>query len=259
MATTNGYLPASEIITDASQAAGDPSAGIVGRTRYLSFVQRGLALMCQDTNYEKRYFDAPVPSDLIVDLPKWMAGMDGVWLYNGVKCNPMGAVNVYEKEDFVHGGGPGYFSGVMWGNQGGVIDAMQYPPGQPQEPWNLRYYGIHKGRMYLSTQCTGFQWIRIKYSGLGFDAWDGDETLEVPMWAREAITDYATMKAAELRQYEEGKTNLMRAVLKDKQEEFRSPAGSWSRARGYWGMMDYKQRNETVLYISRMGHGGETI
>lgn len=268
MGTTLGYLPASEVILIAAQAAGDPTANIVGRSRYLSFVQRALTQMCLDVEFDVKYFDEPIPSSGVVKLPEWMAGMRNVWIYNG-DCNaPNGIVNVYEKQGFIYperegnNNPTGYFAYNM---QNGNPDSMQANSGwwgdwwgPQQNPW-LRYYGLdkRKGKMYLSMQCQGYTRIKIEYAGLGFDAFCGDESLEIPIWATEAIADYVAMLALEQRQYEEGKTQLLRARYMDKKNDIKSPNGSWFLAMAHWGQMDGKERKDTVMYVSRMGRSYE--
>lgn len=262
MATTSGYIPASEVMASGAQAAGDPTMGIVGRPRYLSFAQEGLQKMCQDTQFEQRLFTEAMPANGILDLPRWMAGMDGVWVHDGSNCAPVGTVNIYEKSGYFHNGdmGPG-FSHSPWDAS---RDAMQMGANGGtnqvyfgQEPWDLRYYGIRRGQMFLSPSCRGFGFVRIAYSGLGFDEFCQDTDIEIPMWARFAIADFITMRAAELRQFEEGKTQLMRAVLADKQKQMTAYDGTWTTAMGYWGGLDRKERSDVVLYISKLGVGGE--
>lgn len=265
MGAATGFLPASEVILIASQAVGDPSRNIVGRGRYLSFVQRALTQMCLDVEFDVKYHDVPIPSTGVVALPQWMAGLRNVWVYNGDCDTPNGIVNVYEKEGFVYPEVENPTGSFSYNMQNGNPDSMQANSGWWGDWWGasnnpfLRWYGLdkRKAKMYLSPSCTGFTRIKMEYAGLGFDAFCGDETLEVPIWASEAIADFVTMKAAEQRQFEEGRTNLMRAIYKDKEAEFKSPTGSWFRAMGHWGQMDSKERKDTVMYISRMGHAFE--
>lgn len=264
MGSTTGYLAASEVIAQAAQAVGDPSANIVGRPRYLSFIQRALTQMCLDVEFDVKVYDIAIPDNGIVPMPAWTAGLKNVWVYNGTCEAPNGIVDIYEKDGFffpdTQTPTTGSFSYNM---QNGSPDSMQANSGWRGMGWGsssdpfLRWYGIQKAKMYLSPSCRGFSRIKMEYAGLGFDAFCGDETLEVPIWASEAIGDFVTMKAAEQRQFEEGRTNLMRAILKDKEAEFKGSNGSWIRAMSHWGQMDSKERKDTVMYISRMGHSYE--
>jgi hypothetical protein len=96
--------------------------------------------------------------------------------------------------------------------------------------------------------------------GLGFDHYCGDEDeLLIPTWAQAAITDRVILRAAEVRQHEEGKTMLMRDIIRSKDREYKEPIGSWFRAMGRWGGMDDKERSDSILLMSRMGYAGESI
>lgn len=265
MATHTGYLSAGEVMTDAAQAAGDPSLNIVGRGVYLALLRRALSKMCLEIPIDKRYYDAVIPANGIFQLPKWMAGMNNVWVYNGDQCDPETASNAYEKENFTFEEGENWPSnGLSYNMQNGTSDAMQANSGidgfwMTTESQYLYYYGIHKGKMMLSSSCRQFSRIRIDYNGLGFQDYCGEEDLLVPFWASEAITDFITMKAIEQRQYEEGKTQLFRSILVDKTVEMKAFDGTWSKAKMYWGQMDNKERKDTVMYISKMGHAFETF
>lgn len=256
MATTTGYVPATNIINGAASRAGDPTARIVRRPVYLSFVQKGLERMSFDTQFERRFLDTTIPESGVVSLPKWMTGMAGVWLYNGDRCNPLGMVPIYEKEGYASG-----FSNSPWNSHD---DIMQMGASGSNiagfgEPDRLRYYGIVGDKMHLSRQCKGYEFIRIEYSGIGIDDYCAEEDILIPLWAREAITDFVAMKALEVRQFQEGKQQIFRAVMQDLYQEVNGPNGSWARAQIYWGGLDAKERFDTHLYVGRLGRSGETM
>jgi hypothetical protein len=251
MAHVTGYIKAEEVATNAAQSVGDPDAQIVRRPVYRALVRRALTLLCHDVPLDIRQFDTAIPEDQTVQAPKWMAGIQGVWVYNGERCNPVGAQEVYRK----------YTDGERFmKNQWGSTDDPMKVNHLYTTPGNLRHYAFNnrEGKMVL-WNCHGYEFIRITYAGLGFDAYCSDMELEIPMWAEQAITDWVTYHAAEIRQHEEGKYNIMQSVLNRKDKALTEPTGSWLKAMSYWGSLDGKDRSDTVLYISRMGYGGEFI
>lgn len=260
MAHHSGYINAGVVLKNAAAAVGDPDANIVRKPVYMAFIQETLMEMCHDVPFSEKIYDAAIPESRIVDAPKWMAGVKMVGVYNGTKCAPSTLFEVYRRENYHHHGGAG-FARNTWDNLG---DPMK--PGfgggasTLSEPMNLRYYGYMDEKFQLSPACSGFEWLRVVYSGLGFDHYCGDEEeLLIPTWAQAAITDRVIHRAAELRQHEEGKTMLMRDIVIRKDKEYKEPTGSWFRAMGRWGSMDDKERSDSILTMSRMGYGGESM
>jgi hypothetical protein len=253
MAHLAGTVPASEIIIDAAQSIGDPGCEKVGRPRYKSFVQKALAEMCFDAKYDHRYFDAAIDETRIIKVPKYVAGVNAVYAYNGENCNVSSRVNIYLKRNYFHNGvGNKGFARNNWSN---IDDNMQTSSGILNEPTNRYYYGWDEtaGEMHLSPTCSRWQRVRIEYVGIGMTEMCQEEQIRVPMWCREAIEHYVAMRAAQHLIHLEGKTRIATDQYRDFKEEYKGINGSWANARARWADMDDKERDDIALYISQLG------
>ncbi len=263
MANIAGYVPASQVVTDAAQRIGDPTASIVGRPRYNSFVQSGLERLCFDIPWDVKMHDTDIPASLIVtDLPEYISGIRNIWLYGG-QGGAGTTVQVHLKDNMVHDGacensddngtntnGLSYFANNKWWN---YPDGMQMSIGY-FEPWNMYYAGWRNGKLYLSQQCTQFGRIRFDYTGIGIDKFCPGEPMAVPIFAREAIETYVAMRGAEHMMYIEGRSSIAAGHLKMLRDEYKAADGAWANAMMYWAQADGQDRKDIVLYTSYMGY-----
>lgn len=252
MSNFAGYIPESQLITSASARAGDPDGGIVGQSRYRDFLASGLRNLCLGAEWDKRYHDTEIPTDRIVaDMPKYISGLNSIWLYNGPMCDPLtrqGSVRVHLKE-YVHDGGLGGFQDNQWWN---------WPDGTQNsiglfEPINLFYGGWNNGKLYLSPQCSAYGRVRISYTGVGLNAYCPNEEMQVPIWAVEALECYVAMRACEHMIGMEGKTQEATYKHKLFLGEYKDIRGAWSDAKMYWAQADANDRKDIVTFISYLG------
>ena len=72
------------------------------------------------------------------------------------------------------------------------------------------------------------------------------EDFEVPMWAREAITDFVIHRVALAIERED--PQFMARVISRKEGELKGNGGSWQNAIWRYKRSDKKQRYETSIY-----------
>ena len=253
MASINGYVPETQVITSAAQRAGDPDAAQIGYPRYRDFLASGLRNLCFEAQWDRRYHDTNIPENRIIDdLPKYISGFNSVWLYNptsGQQFSFGNSVRAHLKPNYNHDcAGP--FQDNQWFN---FPDGTQNSVGV-MEPLNLYYFGFREGRLALSPQCAQFSRVRIDYTGVGIDKYCPQEPMQVPIWAVDALETYIAMRAAEHMVGIEGKTQEAMFRFKTFREEYKDPRGAWSNAIMYWAGCDSQDRKDCVTAISYLGY-----
>lgn len=252
---TTAFLPVSEILLAAAQEIRDDDFRLAGgRPFYLSAAQRGLQELCYDALWDERSTQVPIPTNLIVELPADCIDLrPGLALFNGDQCDFNNVTTLYIKENLYHKGGQGYVA-----DNHGPTDQLMWGGlwwSQPLSAWyrnRLYFAGSFQGKLYLSSACAAFQNLYIPYHSIGIDDWCED--FRVPMWAREALTDFVIDRAA--KRLEQTNANYYRPIIARKQGELslNNGAGTWSRALVRWKRMDQKQRSDLIMYLSRYGH-----
>lgn len=245
----NSYLPVGEIITAAAQELrdGDFSHGL-GRPFYLSAAQRALTAMNYETGFYKKIFNEPIPESLIIDLPEDMTAKDQIYIYRGDTCSVESSTILFVKPNMFHFGGD---SGYIAQNKGRNRDALQYSlKWSESPPTRLFFCGEYNGKLYLSPSClAAYERIFIPYSGIGVDCFGED--FKVPMWAREAITDWVIHRIALALERED--VQFYRGVIARKENELKGPMQSWKSAINLYKRSDKKQRYDTSAYTYDFG------
>ena len=243
------FIPVTDVIFDAAQELRDAEFRRYGRPAYVSAAQRGLSELCHDVPWDVRHWDAKVPENRILDLPWGITEKSLVMLYNGDNCDMRLAQNLFIKPGMYHKGGEGYVANNVGAGMDLSIKGFQFVS-QTMQNW-VYFAGEADQKLFLSPSCLQFENIHITYSGLGMDCWGEDFC--IPMWAREAITDYVILKAA--KSLMQDNMTFYREVIRDKQSSIAltNPNGTWIRALTYWGRMDEKTRNDTWTYTTRFG------
>lgn len=252
MAHTSGTISAREVINAACRAIGDPTAAIVGRAAYKEFVSNGLTLLMHQVKFDRRFIDADMPADRMLNVKGYVTGIAKVLLYNGQNCDVEHSVVAMEKRDYVHFGGNGGFQRNTWDNDG---DITQSPVSAHREPYNAYYYGWvagNEGVMHFSPQCAAFERVHIEYSGIGHDRCQ-EEDIRIPLWADEAIRNYVCMRGAEFLVHIEGKTEKANAQFRYYTSQYTDINGSWANAKAAWGGMDTKEQDDAAYQFLRLG------
>lgn len=247
MPTGTSFISVGEIITAAAQELRDPEFGRLGRPFYLSAAQRAITEMNYETQFFERRASFPMPENGILDLPQDISDISAIYAYNGDSCEINHSVIISIKPNMWHQGGKGYLAN----NRGRNFDKLQWSLKEDQNPpIHLYFAGLFNGKLYLSPSCQGFSKIHIVYSGIGVECFGED--FEVPMWAREAVTDFVILRAALW--MEADNPNFYARIINRKDNEMKSPAGTWINAIGRCRRLDKKGRYDYNAYLTRFGH-----
>lgn len=247
MPVGTSFISVGEIITAAAQELKDPEFGRLGRPVYLSAAQRAITEMNYETQFFKKEISLPMPENGILDLPEDISDIETLYAFNGDSCQINHSVIISIKPNMFHQGGKGYLAN----NRGRNFDKLQWSLKEDQNaPTHIYFAGLFNGKLYLSPSCNSFSKIHITYSGIGVDCFGED--FQVPMWAREAITDFVILRAA--LNMEMDAPNFYARVINRKQEEMKSPNGSWMNAIGRCRRLDKKGRYDSNAYLTRFGH-----
>lgn len=246
----NSYISVGEIINDATQELRDSGFNHgLGYPFYLSAAQRGLSEMNYATSFFKRIFVKDIPEDLIVELPGDLTAKDQVYLFSGDSCTIETSTMLWIKPNmYFFTGGSGYVAQ----NKGRNWDPLQFSLSWSETPPSRLFFaGEYNGKLYLSPSCRArYNKIMIPYTGTGVECFG--EEFDVPMWAREALTDYVIHRAALALERED--PQFYRGVIQRKNDELKGARGSWMQAINRYKRSDKKQRYETSAYTFDFGH-----
>lgn len=223
---------------------------------YKSRVQDALQELSFDTFWQKITHDFDVPDNCRIKIPENVFNVREMYLYNGVKCNPQSTQNVYWKRLFDNSyEGDGYTAKVK---DDGSNSADIFAPNQRYFTHNMRgfhgpkyYYNISEdGIIMLSKECKAFQFLRVRFNGMGVP--EGDLPI-VPRFFERAVVDFVkvkffeAMKSRDLRMY--------RPLWMDAKNDLEDPReGSWNKARKRIKSMDTAEKESMEEYISSMYH-----
>lgn len=242
----NSYISIGEIVVAAAQELREEEFGVLGRPFYVSSAQRAVTQMNYACHFFKQDAILDIPASRVVELPKDLSGKDYVYLFSGDSCDIGNAPTLWIKPGMFHLGGTGFVS-----QNTGIADPLipwRFPLNFA--PANFIYYaGERRGKLYLSPSCAGFEKLLILYTGIGVECFGDD--FEIPMWAREAVTDFVILKAAQARFRED--PQAMRMVIADKKAEMTAVNGSWNRAIWQYKQSDQKRRYDQSVTSTRFG------
>lgn len=208
-------IPADEVIANVRGAVNDDGLdGPLRRSRghLVGYMRSALIDLSYDSLYDKRNFDAAIPANLIVTLPKGYADITHLWLYSGDKCDFTSSANMFWHRGMTRYGAGNYFAenkghddDVVLGNslssdgdQGLIIGRSR-----------LFSYNVQAGRLMLSSSCKVFERVHMLYIGLGQD--EGVEP-QVPTALQNAVEDFMKMKWYEFMQ---GRDRNYRTLFQD--------------------------------------------
>lgn len=247
MPAGNATISLGEVILAASQELRDEGFQRIGKPVYVSAAQRALQKLNDETSFYKKIFEAPIPEDLILDLPCDLTAKDSVYLFSGDDCDITTSTILFIKPNMYHKGGSGYLAN----NKGRNLDVLQWSLSPTQiQPQHLYFAGEYNGKLYLSTSCQRFDKVHIRYVGIGVNEMGDD--FDIPMWAREAVTDFIILRCALRMELTDQRKYT--PIINRKTIEMKSTDGSWAQAKWQYKKLDKKGRYDSHAYNFGFGH-----
>ena len=247
MSEGNISIPVGMVILDAAQVLKDADFRRLGRPFYLSAAQRAVRKMCMDAMSDRQVITLEIEGP-IVDIPAMVMDYNAVYVFNGDNCDVHRSQRVRIKKNMHRLGGAGYLANDKWNNH---RDPLQYSHGWSDNPPSELYFaGSFQGQLHLSDSCLRFKKLHIDYNGIGISGFG--EEFSIPDWMREAVLDFIILRAAEAMERED--PQYLGRLIQRKQEELKSPNGSWREAQWYWRRMSRQKRRDTAEMMFRLGH-----
>lgn len=240
----NNYISINEILADVTVALDDQDYRLLTPGFYRAQVKKALDELGFDTFFYDFVEDKEMPDDLQIPIPEGAFNVKGIYLIYGTPDNIKYQENLYWKRDFyTEGEGKGYTATRHHRN---VSDPFMKPV------WNNKaryFFNIHNGIIMLSDLCKGYDYVRIKASGI--PSKNIDNVKMIPPEAREGITLWVIEKCASYLKirYKEYRTVQLDAY---QQLDPYGLNGAWHKTRMRLKAVDKKQLRDTILYNKAM-------
>jgi hypothetical protein len=224
---------------------------------YSSRIQDALQELSFDTFWQKVTHDWEIPANCRIPMPPNVFNIREIYLYNGAICHPRGGTQVvYWKRLFDNSyDGQGYTAKVK---DDGSNSGDLFQPNQRLLHHNAQgfygpkfYYNVSgDGIIMLSPECRSFNYIRIRFNGMGVP--NGDLPI-VPRFFERAVVDYVKLKFYDAMKSRDPRT--YRPLWGDAKEDLENlTTGSWNKARKRIKSMDTQEKESLEEFMSSMIH-----
>lgn len=243
------FLSHNLIMSDIAKKSGDPGFEYDSEGYYMSLMQEALQELSFDTFFlEKEKIYDLEDGCLNFKLPSGFFNIRNIFGFNGETCSPKNSKPIYWKRDYKN-----KIARDSWGNQG---DPYYKQRGNDNPPGYLYFCGISNGELFLSESCKVFEKVVVRANGLITDI---GETPVIPMFFRQAVTDYCIVEALSTRIA--GNTHLTKeisfwqAIMNRHETRLNKPYdGSWDKAMHRVKIMDKKTRDDIKIYLGRLDY-----
>lgn len=237
------------ILSDIATKSGDREFKYESEGYYTGLIQEALQELSFDTFFlEKEKVYELSDGCLILKMPIGYFNVKEIFGYTGSDCNPQNAKNIWWKDN--------YKNKLARDNYQNNGDPFFKNRGQSSPPGNLYFCGIVNGEIHLSESCKSFSKVVVRANGLITDV---GETPIIPMFFRQAVTDYCVVEALSTRIA--GNTHMTKEVaywqsIMNRHDErlTRDYDGSWWKARNRVKIMDKKSKEDLKEYFSRLDY-----
>lgn len=263
------FVSVNEILADVLKIVGDSDFKRNSPGWYKSQIRQCLQELAFDTFFDDQHQSFDMPENLRLELPKGSFNLQQVYAYNGDECTPSNSQNVYWKRNFINGeSGKGYVARNNYTNDNDPFHKQQGATGRVENsrvesqrerikhiPDNVYFYNIQGGLIMLSPNCSNFQKVMLVYSGVSTDI--SDEPI-VPIYLRQAVKEWTSVEALTVRLTEtigSPEYNQVLSLFNIHERKLNDPyEGDWIKAERRVNTMDFKERQDTKEYLSRLNH-----
>jgi len=248
----SSFVTVNEILADVLKTVSDKDFTLNSRGWYTSQIQQALEELSFDTFFLTINKEIEIPCDLKIELPRGAFNLRQMYVFNGDNCNFDEVSTVYHKQNYLSSGsGETYVARDTYSN---FQDPFHKQRSRVKHtPSHVKFYGIQQGIINLSPNCAQYQKVMLVYNGVQTDI---GEVPIIPTYLRQAVNDYTTTLALEIRIAEE-QVNLQRwnLLLARYENSLNHPYdGSWVKAERRVKTLDNKHRQDMKEYLSRMNY-----
>ncbi|KKN85522.1 hypothetical protein LCGC14_0278450 [marine sediment metagenome] len=249
-----------EIVADACLEVGDPDMRQLTPGWYRKTVKRALDELSFDVPFIKVVRDIVMPDDMKVSIPKGFYNIENIHIYTGTPDNIKYVENVYWKRNFQTRGGTiredkWVASGYTANNhEHNITDPFFKVSALRQSPHNAYYFNTRNGIIYLSSACSGYDYVRIIGKGVATSELDIDKIKIVPPFAAEAVLLWTVERAARALKVNDSGNRRLRTIQTDAALQLDKYGfnGAWHEAKVRLGSLDKKKWRDLVEYSSKM-------
>lgn len=244
------YVTVNEILADVLKVVKDSDFRLNSPGWYTSQIQQALEELAFETYFDERTIAVDIPANKRVEMPQGAFNIKDLYLFNGDECVIGRSQPVHYKKNFISSkSGQGYVANQK-GDNG--TDRIMKKTFDQQYPRNLYFYAVQNGEIMLSSNAGNFEKLFIVYNGTGGNV--GDAPF-IPLFLRQAVKDYVTVAALEVKvaEVELGELNRWNAILAmHKGNLERDYTGSWDKAQKRVKKLDFKERKEIKERMQKM-------
>jgi hypothetical protein len=247
--SSNSFISHNLIVSEIAVKSGDKEFKHDSEGYYTSLVQEALQELSFDTFFlEKEKVYDITEGCLKLELPSGAFNVKQIFGYSGSDCNPDTRRNIYYKRNFKNN-----ISRDNWDNE----DPFYKSRRNSNPPGNLYYCGITNGVIHLSSNCSLFQKVVVRFNGLIADI--GDIPV-IPIYFRQAVVDWAVSEAISVRiannPHMTKEIGIWQAIMNRYENRLRMPYdGSWDKAMDRVKRMDSKAKEDFTEYIAKLDIG----
>ncbi len=249
-----------EVIADAAVDVDDKEMQKLTPGWYRKQVKRAMDELSFDVPFIKVVRDIVMPDDMKVSVPKGFYNIDKIHIFSGDPCNVGYVENVYWKKGFETRGG--VIREDEWTASGYTANNHEHNITDPffkvsvlrQSPRNAYYFNTRNGIIYLSSACSGYDYVRIVGTGVATSELDIDNIKIVPPFAIKAVTLWVVEKAARALKGTDKGNRRYRTIQTDAALQLDEYGfnGAWHEAKTRLRKLDTKMWRDFIEYNSKM-------
>ena len=248
-----------EAIADVSLDLDDKEMRKLTPGFYRKIVKKAMDELSFDVPFVEVVRDVEMPDDMKVPVPKGFYNIDKMHVFTGTPDNVGYVENVYWKRGFQTRGGvirenEYTASGYTADNHEHNITDPFFKVSGPTSPQSAYYFNTRNGIIYLSTACSGYDYLRIVGKGMATSTLDIDNVRIIPPFAIEAVTLWAVERGARALKATDTGQRRYRTIQTDAalQLDKYGLNGAWHEAKVRLGKLDSKMWRDIIEYNSKM-------
>jgi hypothetical protein len=249
---SSSFVSPNIILSDVLPLCGDTTGFKRGITKgfYISQIQQAVEELAIDSFFSTPSpTDLDMPTDLIVEIPDNLFNIKELYIWNGACCTPQSSKKVWYKRQMNNHPGGTSFTATRQVNQ--PSDPFLNPNNyRVTDTTNLYTANIENGYIRLSSNCSGFEKIRIIANSFGGKI--EDQPL-IPRLARQAVKDWVRVQVLTVivgKERQQTDVALLALAQKSLDGNGRAIRGTWRDAVIRLGKMNTKAREDYQEYYS---------